>query len=259
MIDPAELYDQTPDESMLYQGDIFRDVPFPTWPTFRTETDSTKWGILRPLGQTDTPLQQSQRSLPKKLLGSAASDIPDLFHHSREELVIGVCQLTMAMIVSRSCSLDNPKRKQFLVAPVVALEELPESQKSPEMLTALREGDIPHFFHLPSARSLPESYADFQRITHFHRSFFQVSDLPGRRIVRLSSRGMSGLQHRLADHFGLQFGFDHEDVCPQDGLYSCSNCFHRGNDVVRMHFQRGIPFGPCGICGVGAAFIKLPI
>jgi hypothetical protein len=243
---------------MLYQGDVFRDVPFPTWPTFKTETDSTKWGILRPLGQQEGSLQEWQRRLPKRLLGSAARDIPDLFKHSREESVIGLCQLTPAMIVSRSCSLDNPKRKQFLIAPVVTLDSLADSQKSPEMLEELRDGNIPHFFHLPSAGALPESYADFQRITHLHRTFFRVEDLPARRLVRLSSRGMNVLQHRLADHFGLQFGFSHEDICPQDGSYSCSTCFHLGHEVIRVLSRRGLPFGPCRTCGEGATFIKLP-
>jgi hypothetical protein len=163
MIEPGELYDPTPDETMLYQGDVFRDVPFPTWPTFRTETDSTKWGILRPLGQQEASLPELQRRLPRKLLGSAASDIPDLFQHSREELVIGLCQLMPAMIVSRSCSLDNPKRKQFLVAPVVSLDSLPDSQKNPEMLEELRDGNIPHFFHLPATGALSESPISTER------------------------------------------------------------------------------------------------
>jgi len=258
MISAESRYDSAPDFTQLYQGDVIGAVPFPRWPTFESAGNQVRWGILRPLNQGGRSLEEALRTLPNNLIGRAAKDIPDAFQHSNRELIIGSCQLLDVMIASRSCSLDNPSRKHFLVAPVFTVESLPTDQKGNDKLTALRNGEIPHYFYYPASKAFPECLADLHKITAIHRSFFDPARLQDSLRVRLTSKAMSELQHTLADHFGLQFGFDHEDICPQDGRYSCSTCFHLGYTVEIRHMIAGKSFGPCKACGEAAAYIKLP-
>jgi hypothetical protein len=258
MISAEGRFDAAPDLSQLYQGDVVRDIPFPKWPTFNAANEQTKWGILRPMNQGERTLEESLRTLPNSLIGRAAKDVPDAFRHSKKELVIASCELSIVMIVSRSCSLDNPARKHYLVAPVTTVESLPTDQRSEEKLAALRNGEIPHFFYFPGRESLSECFADLYKITAIHRSFFSSENLARSLAARLSSKAMMELQHTLALHFGLQFGFDHQDICKQDGNYRCANCFHLGFQVEIRHVIEGSPFGPCDHCGEEAAFVKLP-
>lgn len=259
MISAEERYDHNPDLSMFYQGDVVRDVPFPTWPTFDPENKQSKWAILRPWGPNERSLEEFFRALPNKLVGRAASDVPDAFAHAKREFIIGRCTVQNVLVASRSCSLDNPHRKHFLVAPVISVDSLPEAQKGPDKLADLREGNIPHFFYLPGRDNLREGYADLLKLTPVHRSFFDPLSISQKLAARLSSVGMMELQYTLSNHFGKQFGFDHEDVCPQDGLYSCSNCFHSGNSTSHVTFRAGSAFGPCPRCGESAAFVKMPV
>jgi hypothetical protein len=145
-----------------------------------------------------------------------------------------------------------------MVAPVTAIENLPPAQKSPEKLNDLRKGNIPHLFYLPAINQLPECYADLLKITTVHRSFFDIEAMSHDLAARLSSVGTMALQHVLSAHFGKQFGFDCEDVCPQDGAYACSNCFHSGLHVEHHQFNAGRPFGECPLCGDRTAFVKMP-
>jgi hypothetical protein len=69
---------------------------------------------------------------------------------------------------------------------------------------------------------------------------------------------MDALQQALSLHFGTQFGFDHEDECPQTGQYSCSNCFHSAMKLQTKRLEAGKPFGVCAGCDEDAAWIKLP-
>ena len=259
MITAAGRYDVTPDLGQLYQGDLIAEIPFPKWPTFTSSGESTKWGILRPLNQGDRPLDEALRTLPNQLIGRAAKDVPDRFQHFHRELIIASCQLSDVMIVSRSCALDNPSRKHVLVAPVTPLASLPADQRGEDKLLSLRQGEIPHLFYFPEADALPECFADFQKITAIHRSFFPSASLAGKLRVRLTSRAMKELQFGLAGHFGTRFGFDHEDLCPQDGVYRCSTCFHSGKVVMDVRVRAGVPFGACVHCGEDAAFVKISV
>jgi hypothetical protein len=257
MITAAGRYDATPDLTQLYQGDVIAEIPFPKWPTFTSAAESTKWGILRPSLQGDRSLEEALRTLPNQLVGRAAKDVPDRFQHSNRELVIASCQLTDVMIVSRSCALDNTSRKHALIAPITPVASLPGDQRGEDKLLSLRQGDIPHFFYFPETALLPECFADLHKITAVHRSFFPSANLDGKLRARLTSRAMKELQFALADHFGTRFGFDHEDICPQDGVYRCSTCFHSGRMVVDVRVTAGVPFGACVYCGDNAAFVKI--
>lgn len=257
MITAARWYDPQPDLSQLYQGDVIGDIPFPTFPVVFDAQKQAIWPILRPLDGTS--LAEFLKRLPAKgLVARAAKEVTDIWSIPEGEHVVTSFRKTDVIIVSRSCSLDNPKRKQFLAAPVTAIESLPPEQASAGKLDDLRNNYIPHLFYLPGTDRLKESYADFLRIVHLHRSFFPAATLDGVLKCRLSSAGMAALQHQLSEHFGRQFGFDNEDVCPQEGRYACSNCFHSAGLLVVDEFPAGSPFGDCKGCGDEAAWIKLP-
>ena len=197
--------------------------------------------------------------LPVRLVGRAAKDVTDRWTMPEGEYVVAGCRKMNVMIISRSCSLDNSKRKHFLVAPVIAVEELEEEQRKDDKLADLRRNEIPQSFYLPAKDGFRESYADLLHVTPIHRTFFPENSIGGVLLVRLSSAGMNALQQTISVHFGIKFGFDHEDECPQSGYYSCSNCFHSGMQQQKKNFEAKKPFGPCAVCGENASWVKMPV
>jgi hypothetical protein len=253
-----DCYDLEPDLAQYYQGDVLREVPFPFWPTYWDESQSKNWAILRPMAGTRRA-QGPMNRLPNFLEAKARGAIPDAFGQlDRKEYVMVACQLRDVIILTRSCQLDNPKRKHLVVAPVTSIADLPEQEKKAEVLVSLRAYGIPHKFYLPTRGDFPESFADLLKITYLHRSFLDDQAVRDVLLGRLSSAGQSRLQHFVAAHFGESFGFDQDNVVPQDGLYSCSSCFHRGLQVRKVAFKKGSTFGPCSQCGEAAEYIKLP-
>lgn len=204
-------------------------------------------------------MREVMNSLPTRLVGRAAKDVTDRWTMPEGEYVVAGCRKMNVMIVSRSCALDNTKRKHFLVAPVVAVDELQPEQRTDQKLNDLRLNNIPHAFYLPAIQGLRESYADVLRLVPIHRSFFPCDSIAGVLLARLSSQGGTALQCSMSNHFGKQFGFDHEDICQQAGQYSCSNCFHAGMKTQTHRFLENQPFGPCPGCGGDASWVKLPI
>jgi hypothetical protein len=143
--------------------------------------------------------------------------------------------------------------RQFVPSP-----RCPQQERSDDKMTALRNNEIPHLFYLPERENLPESYAALLVLTPIHRTFFSTERIPTHLVARLSATGMMALQHGMSEHFGVQFGFDHEDVCTQAGRYRCSNCFHVGNGVNTKAMVANQPFGTCDGCGADAAWSRCP-
>jgi hypothetical protein len=250
-------YDQHPDLTLFYQGDVISDIPFPTYPPTLSASREESWAILRPMRLKGRTVDQAMKQLPFELVGHAAKDVPDAWTLPSGEWGIVHFHKQNVMIVSRSCSLDYPKRKHVLVAPISTLESLPEQERQDAKLNALINNEIPHLFYLPAVPRMPESYADLLMLTPIHRTFFREEDISAKRVVKLSSTGTIALQHALSEHFGMQFGFDHKDKCNQGGRYSCSTCFHDGNPVNTKEFPANQPFGACEVCGELAAWVKV--
>ncbi|HEY1649440.1 MAG TPA: hypothetical protein VGF96_15770 [Terracidiphilus sp.] len=253
-------YDGDPDLSQLYQGDVLRDIPFPNWPTIIAATHVEKMPVLRVMeGGKRTPKPIDR--LPNFLESQARSQVQDAFNNlERREYVMAECRLRNVMVLTRACQLDHKDRKYAVVAPVTAIEDLPSEQKRDDILAATRKREIPHRFYLPERGELRESFADFFRMTTIHRSLFPGREEIAKSLVsRLSSVGQSTLQLSLAHHFGQGFGFDHQNVVPQDGWYNCSNCFYQGMDTVRRRYLKGQTFGLCSKCGEDAQYVKVPI
>lgn len=259
MITADRWYDQHPDLTLYYQGDVIRDIPFPTFPPALPATREEVWPILRPMRLKGRTVEQAMSQLPNELIGRAAKDVEDVWTPPNGEWAAVHIKKQNVMMISRSCALDKPSRKHVLVAPVIAVATLPQQERGEDRLRDLRENNIPHFFYLPETERLPESFADLLVLTPIHRTFFPTEHIATHRLAKLSSAATAALQQALSGHFGEKFGFDHEDVCPQDGRYRCSNCFHVGNGVVLKNKAAGQPFGTCEGCGEEASWVKMPI
>jgi hypothetical protein len=251
-------YDQQPDLTLYYQGDVIRDIPFPTFPPTLPASREESWPILRPMKLKGRTVEQAMAQLPLELLGRASRDVEDAWSLPSGEWGVAHFKKQNVMIVNRSCALDNPARKHCLVAPVRTVATLPQQERGEEKMRDLRENNIPHLFYLPEKESLPESYADLLVLTPVHRTFFPTERIPTHRVAKLSNVGTMALQHDMSEHFGTQFGFDHEDECTQAGRYACSNCFHSGMGANAKNMAANQPFGPCDRCGEDAAWVKLP-
>jgi hypothetical protein len=258
LITAERWYDANPDLTNFNQGDVIKDIPYAFWPQAKPASETGVWGVLRPLEPGERSLKEVLNSLPNKLVGRAEKDVPDAWKEPEGEFVIAGCKKMNVMIISRSCALDNPKRKHFLVAPVLSILSLPEPQRSPGKLEELRKNGIPHFFYLPAHGDLAESYADLLRMEPIHRSFFEINILKSHLLARLSATATDALQMDLSDHFGTQFGFSEKDICPQAGEYRCSNCFHEGMEAEKTTFEAGTAFGQCKRCGEAGAWVKMP-
>lgn len=259
MITAESWYDPNPDRTLHYQGDVIRDIPFPIFPPSLPVSGEEVWPILRPMRLKGRTVELAMSQLPNELIGRAAKDVEDAWTLPNGEWAAVSIKKRNVMIISRSCQLDKQTRKHVLVAPVTAVATLPQQERKDDKLKDLRENKIPHFFYLPETERLPESFADLLVLTPIHRSFFPSGQIESHRLVKLSSAATAGLQQALSGHFGIQFGFDYEDMCTQDGTYRCSTCFHIGNGVNLKRKAAGQPFGECEGCGDEAAWVKMPV
>lgn len=266
MITAHRWYDDSPELTNYYQGDILSNFPFPTLPTFLPAGKQDAWGVLRPrvnrnrAGAEPRPVAEALRNLPNELIGRAARDVPDAWTLPEGEFVIAACQKRTVMMVSRSCDIDKDSRKHFLIAPVIHISSLKSEQRTEEKLRGLRACEIFHWFYLPEkAPGLPESFADMSQMVPVHRSFFDNDTLRRGLVARLSSLGTLALQKSLSNFYGVKFGFSHEDKCPQTGRYACASCFHAGQSTpYSREFDAGNLFGYCGSCREEALWVKLP-
>jgi hypothetical protein len=264
VITAEHWYEPNPELRNYYQGDILSGIPFPTLPTFLPAVNQDVWGILRPRqnrGRVENrPVGEILRNLPNELIGRAAKDVVDAWVDQDGEHIIAHCRRRCVMLISRSCDIDKPSRKHFLVAPVVAFAELQVAQRTDEKLRDLRANDIFHWFYLPAREpNLSEGYADLSQMLPLHRTFFDGKVLRTCLIARLSALGTATLQTALSNFYGTQFGFTSKDTCPQTGRYACSSCFHSGQSHPEIRdINEGVIFGNCAICVEGAIWVKLP-
>jgi len=259
VIDAQKWYDPNPDLKNYYQGDVLAEVPYPFLPTLVSAAKQSVWGLLRPRFNKGRNVAEVIRNLPNELIGRAAKDLPDAWTLPEGEHLISGCKKMCVMLVSRSCDIDKPSRKHFLVAPVLTVDGLQDAQKTEPKLRDLRANDIMHWFYLPAKAGLPESFADLTQMVPLHRSFFEEETPDKKVIARLSSLGTETLEKSLSDFYGTKFGFVGKDVCPQTGRYACSACFHSGQATPRSKtFDEGNPFGDCDLCKEVTIWVKLP-
>jgi hypothetical protein len=262
LITAAEWYDPNPDLENFYQGDVIKDVPFFIFPTYSEKSKEGKWPVLRPRylkpGKT---LEEAMKQMPVDLVAKPAKDItnPAPWTHPLGEYVMAVARRTTVMIVTRSCAVDKPSTKHYLVAPVVSVGDLPEPARTPEKLEYLRNNEVFEWFYLPPRDGFAESFADLGQMLPVHWSFLGEKPTPAGLIARLSSQGTACLQALLSDFYGTIFGFSHEDKCPQTATYVCSKCFYTGQtEITRKIIIASEIFGECPKCGKAVTWVKIP-
>lgn len=262
LITAEEWYDPNPDLLNFYQGDVLRDIPFFIFPTYAEKSKEGRWPVLRPrFVKAGRTFQEVMKQLPADLIAKPAKDVtnPGLWSDSLGEYIMSVARRTTVMIVTRSCAVDKPSTKHYLVAPVISVEELPEPARTPEKLDCLRKNEVFDWFYLPSWKGLPESFADLSQMLPVHWSFFGDKPSADELIARLSSYGTSGLQNLLSDFYGTVFGFVYEDECPQTATYACSTCLYSGQmTITRRTIIASQKFGECQNCGTRAVWVKIP-
>src|SRR5271156_4023142 len=109
MHDPIGWYDDRPDSDYYYQGDILREIPFPSWPTVQSANAEHKWPILRPLRPDKRTANQQPNQLyglPDFLKVASKRDVTDAFSMEGGELIPAKVELRNVLVVSRSCELD---------------------------------------------------------------------------------------------------------------------------------------------------------
>jgi hypothetical protein len=264
VITAEQWYDPDPEKKNYYQGDVLSKIPFFQLPTFSPAGRQDAWGILRPRINRNRPDTRSSnevlRNLPNELIGRAAKDLTDAWESPDGEHIIAHSIKMNVMLISRSCDIDKPMRKHFLVSPVIAFQTLKEEQKTDEKLNRIRKAEILHWFYLPGKEGLPESYADLSQMVPLHRSFFEEKLLQTSLLTRLSALGTSCLQIALSDFYGTKFGFSPQDLCPQDGRYACSTCFYSGfPTAVSKDVSKGSTFDDCPNCKSESTWVKVLI
>lgn len=199
--------------------------------------------------------------MPADLTANAAKDIkdPPLWAFPLGEYVMATARRAKVMLVTRSCAIDKPSTKHFLIAPVISVTELPEAARTEANLGFLRSNDIFDWFYLPETLGLSESFADLSQMTPIHWSFVGEKPNADSFISRLSSSGTSALQNGLSDFYGTKFGFTFKDKCTQRALYRCSSCFYFGrHELAQKSVEAGEFFGECSHCGQRALWVKMP-
>lgn len=261
MITSAEWYDPDPDMANFSQGDVVKDIPFFVFPTYSEKFKEEKWPVLRPKYlKAGRKFEDAMRQLPADLVAKAAKSIgdPPLWSYDLGEFIVSVARRTMVMIVTRSCAIDKPSTKHFLVAPVVTIGSLPAPERTEEKLQSLRNNDVFDWFYLPEKDDFPESFADLSHMLPVHWTFFGEPSMTNL-VARLSSYGTSCLQNLLSDFYGTVFGFSYQDQCPQTGVYSCSKCFYMNKaTITRKTVTASETFGECTNCGTGVTWVKMP-
>ena len=260
MITATDRYDPEPDLTNFYQGDVIANVPYFIFPTSEPQSNEPKWGVLRPrylkAGRT---LVEAMRNLPMDLTAKAAKSIDDLWKNSPGEYFVAAAQRQNIMIVTRSCAIDKPSTKHFLIAPVIKISDLATEQRTDQKLADLRSDKIFDWFYLPAVGKLEESFADLSQMIPVHWTFFGEKPESGTLMARLSSQGTSQLEILLSSFYGTIFGFDRNDTCKQTGLYACSRCFYSGvENITRKIVRVGQSFGECPTCGELSVWVKLP-
>jgi hypothetical protein len=244
LIDPRDWYDNDPDLSHLYQGDVLEGVPVVFGPP-----KSKRWILLRPQPK-GSPIESAESGPPKSFRADVDANFPTAWQKT-DELVLARAWVGRIMIVSQSCDLDW--RKHIQVAPVAEAEP----DFSGDDLIHLLENDFGYLFSLPAdPPHFPASYADLSRITSVDGSYFRPDAL----VRRLSSKGMMELQKSLSDFYGRPFGFNTQDtVPPHAAMYACASCFLQGRAPMKRTISNsGERFPPCPVCADKVLWVRVP-
>jgi len=237
-----DWYEQEPDLTSFYQGDIIRDVPVIFLPD-----KISKWFILRPGGadskkHIDTVLRGE---ICKWFQSFPEGQLKDVWTFGeKEEYVAAKAFLVNVTILTQSCDIEN--RNYYQIAPIY-----PETKQKQSALEHLRQNGLNYAFYLPAVAPYLEenSYVDLAHTCVVPKAFFPRDSVRMRLAARLTDLARTSLQEQLAHYFGRPFGFSKRDKARTTSEYACVSCFYRTGDSVKKQFHASLNFEPCDKCG----------
>ncbi|SRR5713226_973225 len=236
-----DWYDQNPDLTSFYQGDIIRDVPIIFLPD-----KISKWFILRPSAQSKKHVDDVLRGDICKWFESFPEGtlVDKWTYGDREEYVAAKAFLVNVIILTQSCDLEQ--RGYYQVAPVH-----PETRQKSQVVHQLRENELNYAFYLPAvAPHLPEnSYAELAHTCVVPKAYFPRDQVALRLGARLTDSARAALQEQIANYFGRPFGFGTRDRARVTAVYACVSCFYKNGASEKKQFEAASNFTPCEKCG----------
>jgi hypothetical protein len=236
-----DWYEQDPDLTSFYQGDIIRDVPVIFLPD-----KISKWFILRPGSQSKKHIDDVLRgeickwfeSFPEGQLGDAWK------HGEKEEYVAAKAFLMSVIILTQSCDIEN--RSYYQIAPIY-----PETKQKATALDHLRQNELNYAFYLPAVAPYisENSYAELAHTCVVPKAFFPRDSVGMRLAARLTDSARAELQEHIANYFGRPFGFGKKDRARLTSEYACVSCFYKTGDSAKKEFQSSSNFTACEKCG----------
>jgi hypothetical protein len=237
-----DWYEQDPDRTSFYQGDIVHDVPIIFLPD-----KISKWFVLRPGGTN------SKKHIDNVLRGEICKwfqsfpegQLEDAWKYGKkEEYVAAKAFLSNVIILTQSCDIEN--RNYYQIAPVY-----PESSQKPSALDDLRQNRLNYAFYLPAvAPHVSEnSFADLAHTCVVPKAYFPRDSVSTRLAARLTDSARASLQEQIAHYFGRPFGFSARDRARMTAEYACVACFYMAGNSTKREFQAGLNFTACEKCG----------
>jgi hypothetical protein len=117
------------------------------------------------------------------MMACVSADHPEF--KSKGQPIIASCRRAKALLLTYDCEIDKPAVKNWIVAPVVPLAEIPGSAQ-----TDVKKNKVFSFLYLPKYRDiLDESVLVLNHLTTLDKTFIQS----GERIASLSDIGRRAL------------------------------------------------------------------
>jgi hypothetical protein len=245
-VDVLSMYDATPDETSLYQGDVFDGIPLIFLPD-----KISKWLILRPdpkSALTDVDEVLGGR-VPKWFRAQAEGSVKDAWTFgNKEEFVAAKARKMRVIIVTQTC--DLVQRSKYQVAPVYSANALNANDKE-----NLRLNEFYYMFYLPAfpPAIAEDSYVDFSEIQSVPRTYFK----PDAVVTRFSEATRVEFQAQVAEYYGRPFGFNVRDRSPHTAEFACVRCFYAHYRLEKKAATKGSRFPECDKCGDAALWIRI--
>jgi len=221
-----DFYDLT---SPVYpqQGDIFPNVPLISPPpslhlVVLRELDGRPWD------PHPGPLQASSEQLLNAFDGAP-------------EYVAVPAERGLAAILTQTCDLTNPEQLQWLVCPLLEIQEPTIDAGN------LFAGKYANLFGMPKHPSgyFDMGYLDLTKCSTIRRESVAEKD----RIASLTASAQHALGDKLSETLTRPWGYAPGELVPATGRYRCLRCFlFDGLENRIWDFEVGAKFGDCPDC-----------